>query len=432
MAIDRQEILQIIRNEDSLEGFDLSEANLEGADLRGVNLKKTNLSGANLGNARLEGADLTGANCHRANFQYANLDMAILTDCDMTESRLHSVEAAKADLSGVDLKDAVLTQADFFQVSFRNASLEGAKIRLVLFDRVDATGANFTGADLTESTFREANLTSAKFHQTRLQESLLVMSDLTKTEFQESDLARSSFRRCKMTATSFLHSRLNECAFSQISMEDLKSCDFEGTSGFKMPTEGEDDDTEVIRKQRVARLTIGLEEKRLTSMQMIRCLLFLEEILKTCVCVQEQIDPEFEDLTEDGLDLVKYESKPARLTLTSTDPNLVSIYCMILMKKAEMESLEEPRVLVGSGYSRIMGDQTSAVVAQARAEAMRVMDTRFPEDLQIHLLKEVPPELRVKYGGPLIPALQMISLRLSDGGRYELGAPEEQELAKST
>ena len=99
-----QEILEKhqkwLKDEESGEHADLSEANLSGADLR-----RANLSGANLRRANLSGADLSGAD-----LSWADLSGADLSWADLSWANLRRADLRRAILSGAILRRANLDE----------------------------------------------------------------------------------------------------------------------------------------------------------------------------------------------------------------------------------------------------------------------------------------------------------------------------------
>ena len=81
--MNREEILQAVK-----EGADLYGANLSGANLHGANLHGANLHGANLRGANLCGADLHGANLYGANLQRTDLRRTDLRGADLYGANL--------------------------------------------------------------------------------------------------------------------------------------------------------------------------------------------------------------------------------------------------------------------------------------------------------------------------------------------------------
>jgi hypothetical protein len=76
----REEILAKVAAGESLEGADLSFANLNQAELSGANLNRANLSEADLSGASLYGADLSGAKLFHTNLSGADLFKADLRE----------------------------------------------------------------------------------------------------------------------------------------------------------------------------------------------------------------------------------------------------------------------------------------------------------------------------------------------------------------
>src|SRR5262249_48817623 len=119
------------------------------ADLRGATLDGFNLSSANLGYANLIGADLSRANLRHANLIGANLSGASLRDANLRAANLMG-----ADLSRARLRDANLVRADLAEANLRHAKLIGANL----------SGANFLGATLLETDLTGADLTGCRIH----------------------------------------------------------------------------------------------------------------------------------------------------------------------------------------------------------------------------------------------------------------------------
>ncbi|MFL2436492.1 MAG: pentapeptide repeat-containing protein [Verrucomicrobiales bacterium] len=193
----------------SLEGADLTKANLKGAKLQGADLTKANLKGAKLEGADLFSSALDGADFRGVNLEYANLESAYTGDggvkTDFTGANLFGVEMGffttfdiirpegiwlrgftvqtwegvlerrmvdretnlrtgvfeingkvyeikpDADLRGANLEGADLTKANLEGADLRDAKLSGASL----------DGANLIGANLSEAVLAQANLTKA-------------------------------------------------------------------------------------------------------------------------------------------------------------------------------------------------------------------------------------------------------------------------------
>lgn len=86
---DIKPILEIkIRNGESLEGFNLSKANLQRVNLVKANLKNVKLDRANLRYGSLFGANLEGASLFKTDFESANLKNANLDNADLLGTNL--------------------------------------------------------------------------------------------------------------------------------------------------------------------------------------------------------------------------------------------------------------------------------------------------------------------------------------------------------
>jgi hypothetical protein len=134
----------------SLQGVDLSGANLDGVDLRGANLE-----GANLGSASLNKADLRQANLKGAIMYYAQLKGAKLGEV----------------VSILEFDDVVPSISS--NVSEQASNLENAKLVFANLEDADLAGVNLAGADLTFANLKntsliEANMQGADLSQVRL------------------------------------------------------------------------------------------------------------------------------------------------------------------------------------------------------------------------------------------------------------------------
>jgi hypothetical protein len=118
----------------SLQGVDLSRADLRnvslyGADLHAVNLRQANLHKANLARANLTGADLREANLVESVLQNAQLTRALLTSADLSQAIIGgSGPYGRADLGEADLQGAKLWRANMENVNLAGANLQRAQI----------------------------------------------------------------------------------------------------------------------------------------------------------------------------------------------------------------------------------------------------------------------------------------------------------------
>ena len=125
----------------TLEGIQLSGANLRGARLERANLQTTVLAGADLTHANLSGALMAGANLADTVLERANLEMADLSGAVLPQARLERADAAlatltAANLEGATLQDADLTGADLSGADLRGADLTGCRVGRASLDGV--------------------------------------------------------------------------------------------------------------------------------------------------------------------------------------------------------------------------------------------------------------------------------------------------------
>jgi uncharacterized protein YjbI with pentapeptide repeats len=95
----------------TLDGANLSDADLYNTDLQGAQLSEANLSGADLRFAYLSYADLSycnlvGADLSDAHLLFTNLNKADLSGADLRHADLSNAHLSLANLSGADLSDA--------------------------------------------------------------------------------------------------------------------------------------------------------------------------------------------------------------------------------------------------------------------------------------------------------------------------------------
>lgn len=112
----------------SMEGADLSNANLQGARLAAGNMAGVDLSGAQLSGAlgtvaNMGGASLHGAQLRAAKINAANLENADLTEADLTHSRWFGANVAGAEFSGAKTTGARASGVDWSQAKVPPAEI---------------------------------------------------------------------------------------------------------------------------------------------------------------------------------------------------------------------------------------------------------------------------------------------------------------------
>jgi uncharacterized protein YjbI with pentapeptide repeats len=121
----------------NFEGSDLFEADLRGADLTGANLRNVNLTGAKLAGAIFNGADLSGADCEDADFATVYHEVVDLLQPDFENANLTGVNFEGAKLHGVDFSDACTLGAKFTDADLIQAVFDGSEMNVsVLKDAI--------------------------------------------------------------------------------------------------------------------------------------------------------------------------------------------------------------------------------------------------------------------------------------------------------
>ena len=132
----------------------LDGSNLSCADLRGADLTDARLSGANLNFANLEGAFLMKTHLDRAHLKSANLRGAILSGADLLIARLNAADLENADLAGANLHAADLEGANL-----RGANLEAANVLIASLEGACLECAYITSEQLaTVKSLKDATL----------------------------------------------------------------------------------------------------------------------------------------------------------------------------------------------------------------------------------------------------------------------------------
>ena len=145
----------------SVNGCDLSNANLSGLNLSKAKLKNVNLTDANLTGTIFKDADLSGAIIKDALLVNANLAKCKLEGVKMINCNLY-----KANLNGVvvnnnaDLMNSNFELAEFIDAEISDTRMEDAHLNYAQFVRVKVTNTNFLRAD-----FLNLNIDNAIFER---------------------------------------------------------------------------------------------------------------------------------------------------------------------------------------------------------------------------------------------------------------------------
>ena len=235
-----------------LTGADLAEMNLRGANLSGAFLEAANLRGADLSGADLRRtvlvrADLTGANLRGAQLADANLAEAILDEAKLDDADvgraagLEGVNLTRTSMRGVSLRGVDLGTATIMQVQLDGADLEGvraerlivvesnlrqarlcgAQLKLAIFTDVDLEGADFSDARVPGMTFVGARANGARFDRAEADNFRAVYeTSLDGACFEGAHLAEANFHGTSLKGASFVGAQMPKALMGKANLED--------------------------------------------------------------------------------------------------------------------------------------------------------------------------------------------------------------------
>ena len=138
----------------NLEGINLKKAKLHGASLQGTDMSDANLRLAVLKHADLDGAELDGANLRQARLDNASMIDVNLTEANLTGAMLKNVEIDGARASGADFTGAVIKDSEVTDLKARNVDLRGLAVEGSTFTRVNISATTpSTRGRLAEARF---------------------------------------------------------------------------------------------------------------------------------------------------------------------------------------------------------------------------------------------------------------------------------------
>jgi uncharacterized protein YjbI with pentapeptide repeats len=146
---------------------DLERATIRKVSLEGVDLSQANLRRARFVNGRLNNANLAGADLREANLTGASLRRAKFARADLSGARL-----VNADLDGSDLRSSTSIAGDFSNAMMRACRLENANWERVLLKAVDLTGSCLKESRLEQGDFQNAILKSVDVDYSSLRNSI--------------------------------------------------------------------------------------------------------------------------------------------------------------------------------------------------------------------------------------------------------------------
>lgn len=156
------EAISAIRSNDlSLEGIDLSGANIQCKDMSKLNLRRsvlTNLmaTGVNFDNAKLYLSQFNQSELNASSFNNTVMDGTNFKDANMLGSSLKKAIARNSNFSKTTLNGANLSDADFYHSNFSSADLSQSELISANLQHSILTNANLTGANITNTDLRDS------------------------------------------------------------------------------------------------------------------------------------------------------------------------------------------------------------------------------------------------------------------------------------
>ncbi|EIV3916874.1 pentapeptide repeat-containing protein, partial [Klebsiella pneumoniae] len=156
------EAISAIRSNDlSLEGIDLSGANIQCKDMSKLNLRRsvlTNLmgTGVNFDNAKLYLSQFNQSELNASSFNNTIMDGANFQDANMLGSSLKKAIARNSNFSKTTLNGANLSDADFYHSNFSSADLSQSELISANLQHSILTNANLTDANITNTDLRDS------------------------------------------------------------------------------------------------------------------------------------------------------------------------------------------------------------------------------------------------------------------------------------
>ncbi len=129
-------------------GFVASGARAEGCDFSAAQLCRANLENITAPDARLLNTDLSYANLRNCKMDGASFRLANLSDADLSSGSMTGADFTFARLLRSRFGGSDLTQSTFYACVLDGTDFRGAKMRGVIFERLQIDRANFDGADL--------------------------------------------------------------------------------------------------------------------------------------------------------------------------------------------------------------------------------------------------------------------------------------------
>lgn len=203
---------------------------------------RASLDGLDLTGADLSGMTFQGIDCRRALLEHSSLAGCRFIDCDMTEAVLTRADLAGAVFSGCNLEGASLSAltaqgATFEHCRFKHNVLEDAVFVMCRFQQVTIDSWMPSKLRFEQCLFSESELSMSILDETGMVACRLDDVTLTKVSFQKSEFDKTVFGQCRLDGCAFFISRLANVFFHESHISNsafmhqtqLEACSFEAS-----------------------------------------------------------------------------------------------------------------------------------------------------------------------------------------------------------
>jgi uncharacterized protein YjbI with pentapeptide repeats/lysophospholipase L1-like esterase len=220
----------------SLNGKDLTGANLSGQDLREIDIASTIIRGADLSYTNLEGKDLSKMDLRGINFMGANLKDVNFTDAIFSKP-IQIFECGNDEDKRLNLFKnfkcvSTVVKNEGIRTDFTNANLINAEFgikEIKEYQKVffaDFTNANMTDVSLNDIQFAGGNFTDAELNGVSGKQIFIVDSDFTNAEMKNFKISETWLQSTSFYNADMINGAFDSMIFTDV---DFTETDFQGT-----------------------------------------------------------------------------------------------------------------------------------------------------------------------------------------------------------
>jgi uncharacterized protein YjbI with pentapeptide repeats len=159
----------------------------------------------------------------RPEFSDVTLEGLDLTDADLISSTWDGVTIANASLAGCSLEHAGMLDTELIRCDLANVGMHGSSITRVALRGGRALGFGFTDARMQDATLDEVQLDLASFRFTTLVSVVFRDCSMREVDLSSAKLTSVVFERCDMTGVDFSRAKFTKC--------QMRGCTLEGAKG---------------------------------------------------------------------------------------------------------------------------------------------------------------------------------------------------------